>query len=313
VRSSERRRVPLEVVLGVILAVAGAVGIGRARAVLVAYHGALRDVSDVYALPSPEQTVGVSLGYRAALADLIYANTLVGYGIRSQERRPFEFVGNYLDTVIALDPGLRETYYFADTLLTLQAVRPPVENYVKAREILERGLEQFPYDAELWLVAGQYVAYLAPSAFSDPEVQKEWRTAGARLLARACEIGADDRVLSRKCIGAAKTLNRAGERQATIRFLERLLALSDDPSVRAKARVMLERELGQELDATLSERRSRFEATRRADLPFVAEDLYLLLGPPLAAPRCAGGRGDPLGCAATWRGWVARLGEAGSL
>jgi len=312
VKSSDGRRPPLGILLAVAVVLGGALGIGRARAVLVAYHGALRDTSDVYALPSPEQVVGISLGYRAALADLIYANTLVAYGIRSQERRPFEFIGNYLDTVIALDPGLRETYYFADTLLTLQAVRPPQENYHKAREILERGLEQFPYDAELWLVAGQYLAYLAPSAFTDPEVQQEWRTAGARLLARACELGADDRVLTRKCIGAAKTLDRAGERQATIRFLERLLALSDDPNIRARARAMLEQELGQELDATLSERRARFEATRQADLPAVEGDLYLLLGPPFEAPRCAGRFGAAPGCAATWRAWVARLDDAGA-
>ncbi len=311
-RSSERRRLPVGVLVSVAVVLAGALGIGRARALLVAYHGALRDTSDVYALPSPEQAVGLSLGYRAALADLIYANTLVGYGIHSQERRPFEFVGNYLDTVIALDPGLRETYYFADTLLTLQTVRPPEENYYKAREILERGLEQFPYDAELWLVAGQFLAYLAPSAFADPEVQQEWRTAGARLLARACELGADDRTLTRKCIGAAKALDRAGERQATIRFLERLLALSDDPEIRAKARVMLEQQLGQELHATLSDRRARFEATRQADLPVVEGDLYLLLGPPFETPRCAGSSDAAPGCAATWRAWVAGLDAAGT-
>jgi tetratricopeptide (TPR) repeat protein len=311
VRSSERRAARWGTWGAALLAIACGLGASRVRLLLVAYYDGLRDVNDVYALPSPEQTVGVSLGYRAALADLIYANTLVAYGIRSHERRQFEFVGNYLDTVIALDPTLRETYYFADTLLTLQTVRPPLANYEKAREILERGLEQFPYDPELWLVAGQYVAYLAPSAFAgDPEKQEQWRTAGARLLARACELGADDRVLTRKCIGAARALNRAGEQEATIRFLERLLALSDDPAIRAKARAMLESLVGHRLDASLASRRSRFEQLRQAELPFVDPDLYLLLGPPTDPARCAGHRDEALACATTFRDWVARLDDA---
>ncbi|MBN2193955.1 MAG: hypothetical protein JW751_14155 [Polyangiaceae bacterium] len=304
-----RRPVPWGTVAGLAVMAAGAIGIGEARALVAAYHGALREVSDVYALPSPEQTVAVSLGHRAALADLIYVSTLVSYGIHGQERRRFEFASNYLETVIALDPTLRDAYFFADTILTLQSVRSPVEEYHKARAIQARGLEEFPYDAELWLTAGQFLAFLAPGAFEDPQVQKEWRVAGARLMVRGCTLAADDPMLGKKCFGAGQTLTRAGEREATIHLMERLISLSDDPDIRARARRALEYELGQKLAAVLADRRQRFDAEQAADLPFATGDLYLLIGPATDPAHCAGGSAA-LGCATTWRAWVDRLGEA---
>lgn len=303
---SSRGRPALGALLAVALLLGAGLGIGPVRGRLGAYYGALRDVDDVYALPSPEQTVALSLGHRAALADLLFAKVLVGFGIRSQERRRFEFLGRYLDTIVALDPTLRDTYYYADTLLTFQAVKPPIENHYKARALMERGLEQFPRDAELWLVTGQYVSFIAPGQLPDPEARQAWRTAGARMLARACEIQADDGILNRKCIGAASTLSDAGEREASIRFLERLLALSDDERIRARARALLEAELGRQLNATLADRRTRFRELHGADLRFIGRDLYLLLGPPFDPARCAGGA-PSLDCATTWRDWFARL------
>lgn len=292
-------------VAGVLL-VGFALAIGQVRPGLVAQYDRLRHVNDVYALPTPEQTVVLSLGYRSALADLVYANTLVGYGIRTQERRRFEFAANYLDTAIALDPTLRETYYFADTILTLQAVRPPYADYLKAREIQLRGLDQFPYDAELWIAVGQYIAYLAPGQFplDDAELQREWRTAGAKILARACDLVAGDVVLTRKCIGAAQQLTRAGEREAVIRLLERILALSSDEETRAKAKTWLEQKLGETVNDELVTRQSRLDELRRRDLPFVSREAFLLLGPPFDPNACAGEAGHSAQCATTWPSWL---------
>ena len=287
-KSSEARAVGTTA-LPVLLIVAACLGVGRIRPWLATHYHELGSADDVYALPSPQQTVGVSLGYRAALADLIYANTLVGYGIRAQEQRRFEFAGNYLDTVIELDPTLREVYLFADTILTLQPRKPPFSDYLKAREIHARGLEQFPNDPELWLTAGQYLSYLAPSAIEDPKIQHEWRLAGDRLLAHVCEIGAYDRAYASKCIGAAVRLSKeAKERDAVIHFLNRVLAVSTDPVLRAKARNWLQVQLKAQVREDVAQRWERLDAARREDLPFVPHDVFVLLGPPVEPWRCAG-------------------------
>lgn len=264
----------------------------------------LKARNDVYALPSPEQTIVMSLGYRSALADLLFAHVLVSYGLHFEEKRRFEFVGNYLDTINALDPKFRRPYRYADTLLTLQPVAPPLESYFKAREILERGLRELPYDAELWSMTGQFIAYLAPAQFSNEKTKQEWRLAGARTLAHACELVGKNENLPYHCITAARLLSRAGQREAMIQFLERVLTVTDNPEIRNLALGYLEKTVGERERARVEARYRRLRALFDKDLPFVSKDLWLVLGPPFDAAACAGpGHANEPGCATTWQAW----------
>jgi tetratricopeptide (TPR) repeat protein len=262
----------------------------------------VRVTSDVYALPAPEQTIALSLGYRSALADLLYAHVLVSSGIHFQEKRRFEFVGNYLDTINALDPAFRSPYHHADALLTLQTVRARREDYYKAREILERGLRARPFDSDLWLTAGQYISYLGPQYLS-PSEQKEWKRTGARILARACELVGDNRALPYHCIAAAGVLNQQGNREAVIDFLERVIAVTDEPEIRELALGYLERAIGERQHEQAKARLDRFAKAKQQDLPFVSLDLLLTLAPAFDWTRCAGSlRSDPE-CRTSWREW----------
>ena len=65
------------------------------RSALFEPFAKLKTTRDVYTLPAPTQTVVLSLGYRAALADLINAHVLVSYGLHFQEKRLFETVDRY--------------------------------------------------------------------------------------------------------------------------------------------------------------------------------------------------------------------------
>src|SRR5689334_23357584 len=107
---------------GALVFLAAAAGSVELRAALIARTAKLREKGDVYELPSPDQVVVASLGYRSALADLLFAHVLVWHGIHFSERRRLEFAADYLETVAALDPTFRETYYFGDTLITMQPV-----------------------------------------------------------------------------------------------------------------------------------------------------------------------------------------------
>lgn len=295
-------------VSSLVLVVGAAFGISRLRTELIERTGKLRDQTDLYELPSPEQVVVMSLGYRSALADLLFAHVLVWHGIHFEEHRRLEFAADYLDTVSALDPKFRETYYYGDTLITMQPVKPRHEDYVRARRLLERGLEMRPNDTELWLSAGQYIAYVAAPWLDDPKEQAEWRLAGARVLARACELVGTDETVPYNCIAAAGIFTRAGEREANVQFLERLLAVSDDPVIRKHALAYLERALGARSEEKLRARANRLRDAWKADLPFVSLAKELLLGPPSDPARCAGAVEAAPGaaCAATWAAWGAQ-------
>jgi hypothetical protein len=229
----------------------------------------------------------------------------VSYGLHFQEKRRFEFVGNYLDTINALDPAFAKPYRLADTLITLQPKAPRKADYFKAREILERGMRALPLDAELWVTAGQYLAYLAPPYLGDENLANAWRLSGARVLARACELGGRNDNLMYHCITAAQLFSDEGQTEAELRFLEKFLALNTDPELRNIALGRLKAK-GEEARALKNQARvERFMHAWQGDLPFVSLDTELLLGPPFKPLACAGlTHSERAECATTWRRWT---------
>lgn len=252
---------------------------------------------DVYPLPAPEQTVALSLGYRAALADYLFAHVLVSYGIHFQEKRNFEAVGDYLDAINELDPTFKRPYRIADTLLTLQPHAPGPASYRKARAILERGMTQFPLDAALWSSAGQFLAYLGPAGLKDEAEQAEWELAGGRALAHACEFVTDDDTVPYHCIVAAGLLTRGGQQEAARQFLQRVTQTTEDPAIQELAAAALARLGG---DPAAANRRKRFEAAWGRDLPFVSMGAALAVGPSFDPATCGGLGAD---CITSWRAW----------
>lgn len=293
--------------LGLVLAAGTLIQICRAE--LTPRFLALRETSDVYALPAPDQVVVASLGYRAALADWLFAHVLVWHGIHFEEKRRFEFAADYLETVAALDPGFRDTYYYGDTLIAMQPVRPRQEDYRRARRLLESGLKARPYDTELWLSSGQFIAYVAAPWIEDEKEQAEWRLAGARIMAQACELVGSNENIPYNCISAAGILTRAGEREATIQFLERLLAVSDDEEIRQMAFGLLQQARGERSRDELQSREDRLRRAWKADLPFVSLTSELILIPPFAPERCAGLGEAKQQCATSWSAWRERTNE----
>lgn len=291
------------------LIVIAAAGAGSVRGELAGIERRVKETSDVYLLPPPEQVVTLSLGYRAALADLLWAHVLVAQGLRLKERRRFENLTRLLDSINELDPTFRDPYLYADALITLQTVAVPREEVLKAREILERGARNRPLDAEVWLALGQFVAFVAPGSYlTDEEERRQWRLEGAKMLERAVELGGPDSAIGWGAIGGASILARAGEREAAIRFLERALAVTDDEELKKHIAGKLAQAVAEKLAEAHRKRQEELRAMRRRDLPFVSSAMFLVLGPPFDAALCAGGerRDDPR-CATTWQSWVERI------
>lgn len=292
--------------VALLLAAAACVGATQGR--LAATRARVKETSDVYALPPPEQVVTLSLGYRAALADVLWAHVLVAQGLHTMERRRFENLTLLIDAINALDPTLREPYLYADALITIQHGAPSRKEVLKAREILERGAANRPLDGEIWLSLGHFVAFIAPGSYlTDPAERAAWRLEGAKMLARAAELGGSDSSISWQALSGASVLRRAGDREAAIRFLQRTLAVTDDPELRQQITRDLEALLGEKQADMYRARQEALQELRARDLPFIGKTLLLVLGPPADPAFCAGGAHaeDPR-CALTWEEWYDR-------
>ncbi|MEM9697149.1 MAG: hypothetical protein AAGA56_31740, partial [Myxococcota bacterium] len=174
-----------------------------------------------------------------------------------------------------------------------------------------------PYDAELWVNLGSFVAFLAPASYieeHDPELAAQWRIEGTRYLARGAELGTGQSDFSWRALGGANILQRQGKASEAIRFLERTYAITEDPELRAdieKRLSMLRAQLArtddfvEAMQVDASRRRNRIlSATLRDEAPFLRPAQALVMSPPLDPARCAGGaRTNQASCATTWRSW----------
>lgn len=299
-----------ETVLSIVLIGASIIGVSSVRRHLWAIDDRINNRQDVYFLPPPEQVERLSLGYKAALADVLWAHVLVSQGLHTFERRRFDNLVRLYDVINLLAPTWRTPYLLADALITFQAAHTPYEEVVKAREILERGTRHRPYDAEIWLNLGQFVSYMAPASYLEdehPEVAARWREEGVAYLARAAELGGENANISWQALGGANILEKAGEHDAAIRFLQRTYAVTDDEELKQDILRRLERRMAErDLDAFKGREEAFLELYRR-ELPFISRGTALLLGPPAAPARCAGpGQRNEPRCAVTWRQWYER-------
>jgi hypothetical protein len=298
----------VDTVVAATLVIAAALVIAAVRGPLSAQHHRVKETSDVYGLPPPRQLAVASLGYRSALADLLWAHVLVSQGLHTIERRRFDNLTRLLDAINELEPTFREPYLLADALITFQSRDTPHDEVLKARAIMERGVQNRPLDGEVWLALGEFVAYVAPASYlTDPAEQDQWRDDGARMLARAAELGGNNANIGWRALGGASMLSRAGKRDAAVRFLRRTLAVTDDAELKNKILAELEALRGEAQDDLFQRLDEGVYAVRHGDLPHVARMEYMVLGPPRDPAYCAGrAHAREAACAPTWRDWEER-------
>ena len=293
----------LGIVLHAGVALAGIALIVALRLPLVERYSKGGTGEEVSLLLSPQHTVVLSLGHREALADYLFATLLVKYGISFQEKRRFESTYRYLDTITTLAPKFDRPYLYVDTLLTMRPSPAIQEDYLHARELQERGLAALPSFTELWSVAGQFAAYLAPPFLMEPH-RSDFKAAGAEYLARACELASNNVNIPYHCITAARLFNRSGHREAMVRMLTRTLAVNDDPDLRKLAIAYLEHAADDRMKERFLRRDAALEAEWKATLPQASRNMISLLGPGPKPWRCAGvAAARTTGCFTSWRDW----------
>lgn len=285
--------------------------IAFARPRLFTAEARVKERSDAYALPPSRVLPAVSMGYRDALADMIWAHVLVTQGLRFGEKRAFDHLDLYLDAIATLAPKFREPYKLADSLLSFQTNDPnKTENVRKARAFVERGLREFPMDAELWMNFGEFLAYVAPSALSDENEIEAWREAGAAALMRAGELGGRDEYLLWHAVSAAGLLaDKEAERGALIRFLERIYASTEDVELREHVKRKLTALAVDQSRSDMIRRQHAFDERWRP-LGFVTRTQLRVIGPTPSAWACAGQQTGELArarCGRDWSSWARTL------
>lgn len=308
-----------------------AVALVQQRAAIACF--AAKEKDDVYLLPPPDQLKAMTLGYRSAAADLLWADVLVTQGFRLQEKRHYDTIVPLVQAVNELDPQFRAPYLYADALITFQAVPSTPEDARAVRKILELGVKNRPLDGELWRNLGTFVCFFAPSSILTDEAEKaDWRREGAMYMERAVELAGDDSNIAWQVLGGGNQLMRMGERDAAIRFFRKVMSTTDDEELRQKAKDQLDGLLAEQArsaasdEAALAAQKSSLErqqqaqfdqlypelrAIRRRRFAGLNLDTMMTMGPPVDPAACAGTAPARAACATNWKDWaMRRLDEA---
>jgi len=280
------------------LACAGGVAVLQPRLARTAHE--VKESGDVYALPPPAELHAATLGWDAAAVDLLWSKLLIEYGTHWSEHREFLETPNYANAILELEPTYAPLYRFIDTMLAYRPLQGTEKDIREARAYLERGTRERPDDRDLWMDYGQFIAFIAPSFLKDEAEIARWRKEGAEAMGHAVELGGEPE----RALTAATMLSSAGATQAAVGYLERAYAFTELPSMAAVHEAVGKRL--SELQATgirdAADAAGRaIDGRWQAELPCVSRGRYLLLGPAVDVPRCAGLKaGDDPACTRDW-------------
>jgi tetratricopeptide (TPR) repeat protein len=231
---------------------------------------------DAYYWPPPHWLQLFSLGHREALAGLLWCRALVYYGDELVHRGPVVHLFQYADAILALDPSFQRAYRWIATNSAYRATSVTVDDIKKGIGYLERAARLFPDDGEIaWDLASFYLYELRPMLKDEGE-REQARVRGLAHLRVASLRGAGPAWLA---LSAATELERLGQREQQIAFLQEAYSQVSDEGVRDE----ILRRIGALRSVTFAEalarERAALEAARARDYPYLDSELFLQLGP----------------------------------
>jgi hypothetical protein len=228
---------------------------------------------DVLYLPPANQLGPMSLGYREALADLIWIRAVIFTGDRAGGAN-YAWIMQYLEAINTLAPGFRRPYAWGGVVVVYsgQAIDRPMID--RAIGLYRRGLELFPEDHELLFALGMLLTrdvQMLPGY--EPAEREAAMQEGAMLIRRAAAFGAPPLVRQL----AATLVSENATDQLAIQFLEGQLLQAEDEAHRRMLERKLEVLIGEAGIESIERLRDEFEAERKQQFPYVPPDLYVLV------------------------------------
>jgi len=245
--------------------------------------------ADVLLLPTPQVLERMSLGYREALADLLWVRAVVVAGERLGHTDA-ELVERHVEAITTLAPRFHRPYLWGGiTVVYGGEGRIDRELVERATRIYRAGLRRFPESHELLYALGMLLLHQVGSTpgYSEQE-RRELAAEGVDLVRKAAAHGADP--LVRRY--AATIITEHATDELAIQFLESQLGQTDDEEHRRLLRRKLGNLAGREAVDRVERIREAFVTEQRRVAPYLPDALYAVIraeGSPLAATRTSGG------------------------
>lgn len=211
---------------------------GGARSRLVEPYRSVQRYEDVYYLPSAEYLPVLTLGYHAAVADLLWCKSLVYFGEEIVHRGVVRFLFEYADAILALDPSFREAYRWVPTGALYRPAAVTREDGLRAADYLARAVRRWPDDGQLHWDYGSLLRFELAPMERDPERKRALLERAAPQLEAAARLGAGPPWLA---LNSAELLDKLGRTDRAISHLEELRATISDPALLADIDNKLER------------------------------------------------------------------------
>ncbi|MDB4991029.1 MAG: hypothetical protein JWN04_6207 [Myxococcaceae bacterium] len=245
------------------------------RLVAFAQHRAGQHYEDIYYLPSPASLPVLSLGYRAAVADLIWCKSLVYFGEELGHRGIVKYVFAYTDAILALDPSFRAAYRWVADAALYRPTAVSMEDGLHAARYLERATERWPEDGELHWDYGSMLRFELAPMEPDPAKKRALLEEAAPHLEVAARRGAGPPWLA---LNNAVLLNKLGRAEQAIRQLEDLRDTVQDDNIRRDIDWQLHKLKTETYLQAMRVSEESFEQDRLGSYPYLSPDLFWIVG-----------------------------------
>lgn len=247
------------------------------RALLAGTLDASLTAEDVYYLPADtEMLEALTLQYREAAADLLWMKALLYYADHLTGRSAAEYTVAYGKALIALDPDFVEPYRWVGSVPFYLSVETPLEMKLEGTRLLVEGSDRLPNDGDLaWEAAATVTYELLPFVPTDSPERHALELDSERLLARAVRLGAGPPWLT---LNSALASARLGRTEVAVLSLERALAITDDPSLRAELMARLSDLSAHSRLIELQEAHHRAAQLHEQTFPYLQPSQFLVFG-----------------------------------
>lgn len=267
--------------VAIVLVLAALAGVWSLRTRSMDHYLGTQTYEDIYYLPPPSWLQVMSLGYRRALADLIWLRALIYFGDEFENRGGVKHVFDYGESMLTLDPDFRRVYQWVGVAGVYTPAGSPPEFIERAVDVLRRGVTRFPEDGELAWDAGATIIYeLVPNLPKDDPAREELKAEGNEHMMAAARLGAGPDWL---VITNATSLRKLGKKDRELRHLEEMYALVRDPEVKAQIEIRLAQLRSEAYAEAFRRANEEFEQRRMEEFPYMAPTLYLFVADPAAS------------------------------
>lgn len=260
-----------------VLAVAGLCLVTReARLRAIGQHRDGQHYEDIYYLPAAAWLPVLSLGFEAALADVIWCKSLVYFGEELGHRGTVKYVFAYADAVLALDPSFRSAYRWVATAALYRPTEITVDDGLRAASYLKRAVDRWPDDGELRWDYGSLLRFELAPLVQDKAMKRALLERAVPQLDAAARLGAGPPWLA---LNNAELLSKLGRTEQAIRRLEDLLLTVQSDQDKRDIEAQLYRLRTASYLEAMHTADEQFERAHRESYPYLTSGLFMFVGP----------------------------------